>query len=141
MSEIKVQYYLFLDDIRNPQDVMFYKPHTSYNHDNWKIVRDYNEFVECIELYWSNHQTFPALVSFDHDLADVHYKQENQSDIDYDSLEEKTGYDCAKWLVEFCMNNNLKFPQYLVHSMNKVGAHNIEAYIENYIKRVENESI
>ena len=45
---------------------------------------------------------------------------------------EKTGMDCAKWLVEYCINNNLKFPDYEVHSMNVIGKMNIKSYIESF---------
>jgi hypothetical protein len=42
---------------------------------------------------------------------------------------EKTGYDCAKWLVEYCVEHGLKFPEYVVHSMNPVGKENILSYV------------
>jgi len=47
---------------------------------------------------------------------------------------EKTGYDSAKWLVDFCINNNLELPNYLCHSQNPVGKENILKYLDNYIK-------
>jgi hypothetical protein len=37
-------------------------------------------------------------------------------------------------LVEYCMNNNLEFPDYQVHSMNPIGRENIRSYIESYKK-------
>ncbi len=70
----------------------------------------------------------PLFVSFDHDLADEHYhKNPNDS-----SFKEKTGYDCAKWLIEYCIDKSLKFPNYQVHSMNPIGKDNIISLIENY---------
>ena len=51
---------------------------------------------------------------------------------------EKTGYDCVKWLCNYCQDNNIKFPKYYIHSMNDVGALNMLSYINNYIKCVEN---
>ena len=89
----------------------------------------------------------PYMVSFDHDLADEHYTPPEYWD-DYDkskeyqdaqSYREKTGYDCAKWLVQYCMDNNKDFPYYFVHSMNPVGADYIKNYINNYLKQ-QNES-
>lgn len=55
-------------------------------------------------------------------------------------IREKTGLDCAKWLVNLCMDNNLDLPDYIVHSMNPAGAKNIWEYLENYRKFRESES-
>ena len=43
---------------------------------------------------------------------------------------EKTGFDCAKWLVDHCHDNSLSFPEYIVHSLNPVGSERIKRYIE-----------
>jgi hypothetical protein len=45
---------------------------------------------------------------------------------------EKTGYDSVKWLTDFCMDNNLELPRFLVHSQNPVGKENIEKFLENF---------
>ena len=74
----------------------------------------------------------PSLISFDHDLADIHYIMNNKVLIDYSEYEEKTGYSCASWLVDYCIDNNIMLPEYLVHSMNKVGGINIRYLLENY---------
>jgi len=47
---------------------------------------------------------------------------------------EKTGLDCAKWLVDYCMDNNQKLPEYSVHSMNPAGGKNILEYLNNFKK-------
>jgi hypothetical protein len=49
-------------------------------------------------------------------------------------FEEKTGYDCAKWLVDYCIDNQANLPDYLVHSANPIGKKNIESYLENFKK-------
>lgn len=116
-------YKLFLDDIRTPLGVSLFSSNPLYKYDDWVIVRTYNEFVKII-----TERGLPLLVSFDHDLADF--------DINYD---EKTGYDCAKWLVNYCIDNNLDLPDYLVHSWNNVGKDNIISYIENYKKHQKND--
>ena len=43
----------------------------------------------------------------------------------YPSFKEKTGYDCAKWLCDYCVENKLPLPEYFIHSMNPVGRENI----------------
>jgi len=82
--------------------------------EGWDIVRNYDEFVAWIRL-----NGIPGEVSFDHDLG------ENT---------EKTGYDAAKWLGNYCIENNIPFPEWNVHSANPVGKANIETYIQNVIK-------
>ena len=120
---------LFLDDIRTPHDCVSYmKPidlRYMYEDDNWDIVRTYDDFVGYIE-----HFGLPDLISFDHDLADEHYSQsmydgEFAYNKQYETFKEKTGYDCAKWLRSYCVENGLPYPTYLVHSMNPVGRDNI----------------
>jgi len=111
-------YNLFLDDLRTPLGVSLYSSNPIYKYGKWVIVRDYNSFVNTVM-----EKGLPELISFDHDLGD--FDKNNN---------EKTGYDCAKWLVEYCMDNNLDFPNYLVHSWNGVGLKNIVSYIENFKK-------
>jgi hypothetical protein len=49
----------------------------------------------------------------------------------------KTGYDAAKWLVQYCHSNCLPFfPEYNVHSANPVGKANIESYLSNAKKHL-----
>jgi len=137
------KYNLFLDDIRVPYtndtkkyDVSFvsayaYTNYEPFKTEKWKIVRNYNDFVDYV-----TENGLPERVAFDHDLADVHYS--TQRNINYDDFDEKTGYDAAKWLCEYCQENNLKFPEYIVISWNNTGKKNIISYIENYKKHVEN---
>lgn len=126
---------LWLDDYRNPflnkeRKVPLIKG-TLY----W--VRSYEEFVE-----WINKFGLPDVVSFDHDLSDQHYApQEYWGDYEkskaYQEAQtytEKTGADCAKFLIQFCMDNNRDLPVWYVHSANPVGADNIRAWLTNFEK-------
>lgn len=120
-----IQHALFLDDERNPNQVTWVSfPAPYYKFD---IVRNYLEFVIHVRSLG-----VPDFVSFDHDLADVHYEAMLRGSSDYG--EEKTGYDCAKWLVHYCLEQGHVFPAFTVHSMNPVGKENIEKYIENASK-------
>lgn len=150
------EYYLFLDDIRYPYvnvenmkdlekefhdfvSAYHYTKYESFKNEKWLIARNYHEFVNLII-----NKGVPKKVAFDHDLGIEHYKvldpQKKDVDItiDYSSFQEKTGYDCVKWLCDYCQEHNIKFPEYYIHSMNTVGALNIKHYIENYKKHVEN---
>ncbi len=126
---------LFLDDIRNPYCVFkdTIDPDFEYNN-SWDIVRNYDDFVKIIESRGLPEE----LVSFDHDLSQDHYKQENQEgDIEYFELSDKTGYHAAEWLIEFCKKNEFKFPKYKVHSQNPQGKKNIINLIENAKKQFD----
>ena len=115
---------LYLDDFRDPRDSFFYLGKPIYNSSSWKVVRSYDEFVKYI-----NTHGLPSIISFDHDLADEHYETDN-----IDEYKEKTGYECAKWLVNYCIDNNTKLPEYLCHSQNPVGKKNIMTLLDNFKK-------
>ena len=137
MNKEKIYYNLFLDDFRQPSDAFNYTYNPIYNKLEWQVVINYDQFVEKIEYYFDLYGILPSVISFDHDLADVHYN--HQTDIPYDDMKEKTGYHCAKWLVDFCMDNNLDLPaEYYAHSMNTVGRRNILGYLDNYKKFYKN---
>jgi hypothetical protein len=85
----------------------------------------------------------PELISLDHDLDDAHYSGEisHQDWEDYYLIDDRemTGYDCAKWLVDYCESTGKELPEFYVHSMNKVGTENIQKYLDNYKKMKANE--
>lgn len=123
---------LFLDDVRNPLDCMVYMPQHVYADNDWVVVRNYDEFVDYIKT-----NGLPDLISFDHDLADEHYDPSMYNGTyneKYETFKEKTGYDCAKWLVDHMIDNDLKMCDFIVHSMNPAGAYNIKGYINGFIK-------
>jgi hypothetical protein len=133
-----MSYNLFLDDIRVPVDVGNYinpvELRSLFRLKEWVIVRNYNQFVDYIER-----NGVPALVSFDHDLADEHYVPERYWD-NYEeskkyqsakSYTEKTGYDCAQWLLKYCKEKHLQLPNILCHSMNPIGKEKILRLVLN----------
>ena len=125
---------LFLDDIRHNYDALQMLGYVVYK-EPWDIVRSYDEFVA-----WIQKNGLPDLISFDHDLADTHYTPQEYWNDYHKSAEyqaglthtEKTGLDCAKWLVEYCLDNEVKLPKYLVHSANPVGRDNIFYLLRNF---------
>jgi hypothetical protein len=115
---------IYLDDIRTPVDP------------SWVIVRSYQEFVSTIQLTSLENID---IISLDHDLGPSAMKEWHTNvytnyQLNYDNITEKTGYDCAKWLVEQWMNGK-PFVEVVVHSANAVGAGNIMGYINNYCHR------
>lgn len=124
------KYYLFLDDERVPSRVSWISLPEGVE---WTIVRNYDQFVDCVSK-----NGLPNFITYDHDLADQHYSMtlEEVKQFSYEgvvnSYSEKTGYDCAKWLVQYCLENNCKHPQYSVHSLNPIGKKHIESLINSY---------
>lgn len=113
MKESK--YKLFLDDGRFPIDVIGWMKNRSPKYvdlyiQNWVVVKSYKQFTSYIEL-----NGLPSIISFDHDIGYI----ENNKEI--------TGYDCAKWLKEYCNSNDLEYPEIICHSMNPVGCSNINS--------------
>ena len=117
---------LFLDDNRFPSDVWRDTIDPDYEDDtSWTIVRSYAAFK-----HWILTNGLPTLISFDHDLTFEHYLEENQHEIDYSSMEVKTGFHAAEWLITYCKEQNVELPNIKVHSMNKTGKNNILQLIE-----------
>jgi len=122
MKYNKIQ--LYLDDIRTP------------NNDDWYVVRSYDELVSHIRL---NGLDKYEVISLDHDLGDTaqeeYYNNVSPNyQLDYNNILEKTGLDCAKWLVAESMNSKKPLPQIYTHSANPIGSANIMGYVNNYLK-------
>lgn len=135
-----MSYKLFLDDYRVPIDCVPYmhtrigKENPIYLEKDWVVVKSYTQFTKHIKK-----NGLPLIVSFDHDLSDAHYSGELSNKLDWEDYynypdREMTGYDCAKWLVQYCIDTKQPLPKYFIHSMNLVGCENIESYFKSYIK-------
>jgi hypothetical protein len=122
-----MKYNLFLDDIRTPQMAYAIVKDIRYTSLDWVVVREYDDFVSYITEHG-----IPDLISFDHDLDISHYVDWSET---IPTTDEKTGYDCAKWLVEYCMNNGCELPDYLTHTMNPVGKENIIGLFKSFARR------
>jgi len=138
---------IYLDDVRTP-----ISPNNAWIEGvaEWTVVRNYDEFVELVSKTGLENI---EVISLDHDLGDT-AMQEYFSNVspnfklDYDNIEEKTGYDCCKWLVNHFYDTNPKrltmnridkksypiiFPTVVVHSANPIGSANIMGYINNFL--------
>jgi hypothetical protein len=112
---------IYLDDIRTPVE------------SGWEVVRNYDQFVSTV--MYIGLDTI-ELISLDHDLGDTAMKEWHTNvyhnyTLDYNNITEKTGMDCAKWLVEQWMNGE-KVVDVFTHSANAIGSANIMGYINNY---------
>ena len=137
---------IYLDDVRTPNS-----PNNEWvdGIEEWTVVRNFQEFVDIIiEVGLENIE----VISLDHDLGDTAMKEyfENVSPnytLNYDNIQEKTGMDCAKFLVNYFYDTNLgrelmsrlekksqpfPFPKVFVHSANPIGSANMMGYINNF---------
>jgi len=135
---------IYLDDVRTPISSV----NEWIDEDlDWIVVRSYDEFVAKVkEVGLEN----ILMISLDHDLGDTAMNEyfENVSPnytLDYSNIHEKTGYDCAKWLVDHYYDNyvtqesrsekkqsGIIFPSVYTHSANPIGSANIMGYINNF---------
>ena len=138
------KYNLFIDDERVPfkkgTDFVYQQDsaydltgNRKYRTLNWLIVRNFGDFKETIEKLG-----LPETISFDHDLQDFHYYHYQTytfytGKIDY-TVVEGTGYECAKWLINYLIDNDLDAPEILIHTQNIIGAENIRKLFEDYKK-------
>ena len=112
---------IYLDDVRTPVDK------------DWIIVRDYEQFIFKIQdIGLENIE----LISLDHDLGSTaisewHKNVYHNYTLNYDNILEKTGMDCAKWLVEQWLDGK-PVVDVVVHSANAIGSANMMGYINNY---------
>ena len=130
---------LWLDDYRNPYEdnrwLAKYAPEYAFTRDNVVVwVKSYDEFTK-----WITENGLPTKICFDHDLADEHYAPEEVWD-NYNewaakqTFKEKTGYDCAHWLTEYCMDNNEQLPNFVSQSANPSGVININGLLLSFLK-------
>lgn len=142
---MKKHYNIFLDDERKPTL-------------NTKYLRKINGFGALYIIYpWfviTNFEDFkkmiienglPHRISFDHDLGSV---LTNPKEKDLKRKNQKSriilpsGMDCAKWLIDYCIENNIKLTTEIkVHSANPIGANNIRTLITNFKKLFNNNSL
>jgi hypothetical protein len=115
---------LFLDDNRTPFQVHARSLNAAYINTDWKVVKNYDEFVLAMETLWNDVKALPKRISFDHDLGDVKPGEPEST--------EKTGYHCFIWLSEFCFDKHLELPICWIHSMNPVGRQKIEKAISAF---------
>jgi hypothetical protein len=124
---------LYLDDVRTPKN-----PNNEWvdGLSEWQVVRSYDEFVSHVRL---NGLENYEVISLDHDLGEQAMKEFYNNvhpnyTLNYDNIvNEKTGYDCAKWLVAESMKTGKPLPQIYTHSANPIGSANIMGYINNYL--------
>lgn len=121
IKEAKDGVLVWIDDIRDPQEPTWQnwiKKNFGTNDFDITWIKSYKKFVDFVDK-----NGLPSNISLDHDLGDVE-----------DPNNEKTGYDCAKYIVDYCMDNDRDIPNYRIQSDNGPGRENIDKYLQNYHK-------
>lgn len=122
---------VFLDDVRIPEDCSKYMYarlgalNTLYL-ENWFVVRNYDEFC----LFIRHNYKDITHISFDHDLGEDLVEERLERGMSKRQAKakkklERTGLDCARWLVDFYKKKEQPLPTIFIHSMNPVGTENI----------------
>lgn len=115
---------IYLDDVRTPLEGI------------WTVARSYEDFVEVVsEIGLENIET----ISLDHDLGDsamfeYYNNVRDNYKLEYENINEKTGYDCCKYLVDLSIDTEIPLPVIFIHSANPIGSANMMGYINNYLK-------
>lgn len=97
-------------------------------HEEWEIVRSHGQFIK-----WITENGLPDLISFDHDLTDDNKLKEElniEEWFDINNNREYNGLDSTKWLIDYCVDNNLKLPKIVIHSANPDGHENIKKLLD-----------
>ena len=125
---------LWLDDIRNPResDWLDFSPIGREVDVVW--VKSYDTFTK-----WIIENRMPDAICFDHDLGEDVAREKVSNGMSkrqarIQKRETKSGFDCTKWLIEYCMDNDFDLPEWNIQSANPVGAENIRCLLNNYQK-------
>ena len=119
---------IFLDDIRIPSMSHNVSKGLGVDYsdkDKWVIVRDYFDFIDLVDKNFDKID----LISFDHDLAC------------YKDGVEYTGKSAVDYLIDYCLDNHKKFPDWYAHTDNTSGKRNIIGAILNFLDKVEGKDI
>jgi len=133
IRESKSKNLLWLDDLRNPFEGKWIEEFAPEYLNSGSIiwVLNYEEFIE-----WIRKNGLPQKICFDHDLGeDVAIKLVSKG-VNKKKAREvkklaKSGYDCAKWLVDYCIDHDLQIPDWNIQSANPVGKENINGLLIN----------
>ncbi len=102
---LKWKYGIWLDDERQPTETFKRAVETYF------IAESYEDAIFYLANFTDEDDYQDVFISFDHDLG-----------------EEKTGYDLAKYLLEY----NIDIGGFTIHSMNPVGSRNIYELLTHY---------
>lgn len=127
---------LWLDDMRDPLKtdwLLQYAPEFDDVRDNVVWVKNYDEFVD-----WIDKNGLPYKIAFDHDLGDdvARLRVSNGMSKRQARIKKRdtlSGMDCAKFTMNYCLDNDLPVPEVVSQSANPVGRENILELLSNLV--------
>lgn len=139
MNELTI---LWLDDQRDPyryfdkksdsnaflRNKKFYDDLMKQYNVNFIWVKNLYQFIEYIEK-----NGVPEFVSFDHDLNN----RDGGEGLSDEQKLNNNGVNAAKWLVNYCKQNNQQLPKFYVHSANPKHGHEINKVLTNESNKVK----
>lgn len=120
---------VYVDEKKIPKnlDPLKYNP--------WIVCQHPNDFCDYIRKH-----PLPDMISLNHDFADEHYidfanhQAIGIEAINYDKFKVATGLHLMRWLIHWCMENDLDLPVINVHSENTLGTANMVQEANAYYK-------
>ena len=133
MTEV-IKKVLWLDDLRDPNDILWKDYIPLYFSCELTWVKNYDDFCD-----WIIKNGLPTTICFDHDLGSDISREKvkngmSKSRARKEKIGTKTGMDAAKWLVDYCIDNDLDLPMWIIQSANPVGKDNINGILTSYRK-------
>ena len=139
MNELTI---LWLDDQRDPyryfdkksesnaflRNKQFYDDLIKQYNVNFVWVKNLYQFIDYIEKNGA-----PEFVSFDHDLNN----HEGGEGLDDEQKLNNNGVNAAKWLVNYCKQNNQQLPKFYIHSANPKRGPEINKVLTNENNKVK----
>lgn len=113
------------------KELKYLRDYSGISDNDWKIVRNYEEFVEAIK-----ENGIPDAVSFDCDLHLEHSKHYIKDTIktgiyEWQNFKNKCGIHCANYLKTL-INKDFDVKVY-VHSANEIGGVEIRKILKEYL--------
>lgn len=112
----KIDTLIWLDDRIDPlesrMDWLSYSPIGKNVNVIW--VKNYIDFID-----WIQNNGLPDAICFDYDLGET-----------------KNGYDCAKWLIDYCKHYHLHPPLWTSQSIDLIGKTKINRLLKNFVSSI-----
>ena len=123
---------LWLDDMRDPHknDWLNFSPIPKLELRKVYWAKSYDDFVRWISI-----KGLPDGICFDHDLSDFQAMKTSYPELMEDVPwpdSEKTGMDCARWLIEYCKERSLSLPVYMSQASNPDKRAEIVTLLDNF---------
>lgn len=130
---------IWLDDLRDPLSGNWIRDFIPEYFSLGKIVwiKSFDDFTKMIK-----YNGLPDKICFDHDLGEDIAIQLVAGGMEKSKARQvkklaKSGFDCAKWLVDYCLDNRVQIPDWSIQSANPVGKENINSLLSNARKHLE----